>query len=260
MTTPSDTLPTGSPPSSRISASSAAMLEVRDLEVRYGGVQAVRGISFDVLPDTSVALVGPNGAGKTSTLEGLGGFVKTSRGAVRIAGSPVRPLRPRGRIELGLSLVPEGWNVLTELSVEDNLRLFGDAAPPAAAERAWPLERVYELFAPLWGRRELAAGLLSGGERQMLSIGCALRQGPRCLMLDEPTVGLSPAMAETVWEVCETLRGEGIALLIVAQEVERVLELVDHVLVMQSGQLTLDAPRDAETVARCHDLLGFGRS
>jgi branched-chain amino acid transport system ATP-binding protein len=235
------------------------MLEVRDLDVRYGGVHAVRDVSFDVMPDTSVALVGPNGAGKTSTLEGLGGFVKSS-GTVRIAGEAVRALRPRSRIELGISLVPEGWNVLTELSVEENLKLFGESAPPAAASRAWALERVYELFPVLKTRRELAAGLLSGGERQMLSIGCALRQGPKCLMLDEPTMGLSPAMAETVWEVCATLRGEGIALLIVAQEVERVLELVDHVLVMQSGKLTLNAPRDAETVARCHDLLGFGRT
>jgi len=233
------------------------VLVVEHLGVRYGGVKAVQDVSFSVDQNAVVALVGHNGAGKSSCLQALCGFVKSS-GSVALNGASIGSTPARSRIEHGLSLVPEGWGVLREFTVTENLQLFGDAAPPAAAARAWSLERVYDLFPNLAERQKVAAGQLSGGERQMLSVACSLRQGPRCLMLDEPTAGLSPAMSERVWEVCDHVRSEGIALVIVAQEVERVLEFVDHVLVMQSGELTLSAPNTDGTRSECRELLGFG--
>jgi branched-chain amino acid transport system ATP-binding protein len=232
-------------------------LVVRDLDVRYGGVKAVRGASFSVDHGTAVALVGHNGAGKSSCLEALCAFVKAS-GHIELNGEDISGAPARRRIEHGLSLVPEGWGVLRQFSVLENLRLFIDAAPPAAAARAWPIDQVYEVFPNLREREDVAAGQLSGGERQMLSLACSLMQGPVCLMLDEPTAGLSPAMAEAVWDACDAVRAEGIALVVVAQEVERILELVDHVVVMQSGAVTLDAPNTSDARATCRQLLGFG--
>jgi branched-chain amino acid transport system ATP-binding protein len=243
--------------SSRSDGRPTPTLKVTDLRVRYGGVKAVQGVSFTVEQGAVVALVGHNGAGKSSCLQGLCGFVKAT-GDIELNGQSIGGTAARSRIEHGLSLVPEGWGVLREFSVLDNLRLFADAAPPAAAARSWSLERIFAVFPNLRERENVAAGQLSGGERQMLSVACSLRQGPLCLMLDEPTAGLSPAMAEAVWEACDVVRAEGIALVIVAQEVERILELVDHVLVMQSGEIALDAPNSGATKTSCRELLGFG--
>jgi branched-chain amino acid transport system ATP-binding protein len=233
------------------------MLKVENLSVHYGGVKAVQGAGFVMGEGAVVAMVGHNGAGKSSCLQALSGFVKAT-GTIELGGVAIERASVRTRIEHGLSLVPEGWGVVREFSVLDNLRLFGDAAPPAAAARAWSIERICDLFPNLRERQNVAAGQLSGGERQMLSVACSLRQGPLLLMLDEPTAGLSPAMTEVVWEACEVVRAEGVTLLIVAQEVERILELVDHVLVMQSGELVLDAPNSAETKRTCRERLGFG--
>lgn len=232
-------------------------LLVEGLSVRYGGVKAVRDVSFSVAPASVTGLVGHNGAGKSSCLQALCGFVK-STGRVELNGESIGGTPARSRIEHGLSLVPEGWGVLREFTVLDNLKLFADAAPAAAQARAWSLERVYDLFPNLREREQVLAGQLSGGERQMLSVACSLRQGPRCLMLDEPTAGLSPAMSEAVWDACGIVQAEGIALVVVAQEVERILEFVDHVLVMQSGEITLNAPISAETKTACREQLGFG--
>ncbi len=231
-------------------------LTVADLRVRYGSVEAVRGVSFSLQPGTSAALFGHNGVGKSSCLQAIAGFVR-STGRVSVDGVDVSARDVRTRIGHGVCLVPEGWGVLRELSVHDNLVLFGQTSRGGGAGRAWSIERIYDLFPSLQARQRTLAGSLSGGERQMLSIACSLVQGPLYLLLDEPTTGLSPAMVDAVWNAWTAMRADGIAVLVVGQEVERILGLVDRVLVMQSGELALDQPNSPETAQQCRELLGF---
>jgi branched-chain amino acid transport system ATP-binding protein len=231
-------------------------LVVEDLRVRYGGVEAVRGVSFTVEPGQTVALFGHNGVGKSSSLQAVAGFVR-STGSVRMGEADLAARDVRGRIAAGLSLVPEGWGVLRELSVDDNLHLFRSTVPVAGRQRAWPVERIFELFPALKLRHRTAAGSLSGGERQMLSIACSLVQEPVYLLLDEPTTGLSPAMVDAVWTAWNAMRTQDISILVVGQEIERVLGLVDRVMVMQSGVLVLDQANDGSTRDAARELLGF---
>jgi branched-chain amino acid transport system ATP-binding protein len=231
-------------------------LTVADLRVRYGSVQAVRGVGFTLPPGTSAALFGHNGAGKSSTLQAICGFVRGT-GTVTVDGEDMSNRDVRTRIGRGISLVPEGWGVLRELSVHDNLALFGQTAPATGRARAWSIERIFELFGSLKARERTLAGSLSGGERQMLSIACSLVQGPRYLLLDEPTTGLSPMMVDLVWDAWSAMRGDGIAVLVVGQEVERILGLVDRVMVMQSGEIVLDRENDPDAAQACRELLGF---
>lgn len=232
------------------------MLRVTDLRVRYGSVEAVRGVDFSLAPGTTAALFGHNGVGKSSSLQAVAGFTKAS-GSVHVDGVDLSSRDVRARLSAGVSLVPEGWGVLRQLSVTENLTLFANTAPPEGAERAWSADRIFDLFPSLKDRHNQLAGSLSGGERQMLSIACSLSQGPVYLLLDEPTTGLSPAMIDAVWNAWTVMRAENIAVLVVGQEVERILGLVDRVMVMQAGEIVLDDVNSHQVADLARELLGF---
>jgi branched-chain amino acid transport system ATP-binding protein len=205
------------------------LLSVRDLVVRYGAVEAVHGISFDVGAGEVVALIGANGAGKTSTLAAISGLVRPARGAVRLAGRDLAGAAPHAIVRAGLIQVPEGREILARMSVHENLLLSGarDATP------------MYERFPILGERRALLAGNLSGGEQQLLAIARALLAKPRVLLLDEPSLGLAPKMVATVFGVLAELKASGTTMLLVEQNALRALRLADRAYVLELGRIGL---------------------
>ena len=204
-------------------------LDVRDLVVRYGAIEAVHGISFDVQPGEVVALIGANGAGKTSTLAALSGLVRPARGAVRLLGRDLAGAPPHAIVRAGLVQVPEGREILARMSVHENLLLSG--ATDATA--------MYERFPILAERRALPAGNLSGGEQQLLAIARALLARPRVLLLDEPSLGLAPKMVATVFLVLAELKRSGTTMLLVEQNALRALRLADRAYVLELGRIGL---------------------
>jgi branched-chain amino acid transport system ATP-binding protein len=205
------------------------LLVVRDLVVRYGAIEAVHGISFDVGAGEVVALIGANGAGKTSTLAAISGLVRPARGAVRLAGHDLAGAAPHAIVRAGLIQVPEGREILARMSVHENLLLSGarDATP------------MYERFPILAERRALLAGNLSGGEQQLLAIARALLARPRVLLLDEPSLGLAPKMVATVFGVLAELKASGTTMLLVEQNALRALRLADRAYVLELGRIGL---------------------
>jgi branched-chain amino acid transport system ATP-binding protein len=205
------------------------MLEVHDLVVRYGAIEALHGISFDVGAGEVVALIGANGAGKTSTLVAISGLVRPARGTVRLdgrdlAGAPVHTI-----VRAGLIQVPEGREILARMSVHENLLLSG----------ARDATSMYERFPILAERRALPAGSLSGGEQQLLAIARALLAKPRVLLLDEPSLGLAPKMVATVFGVLAELKAAGTTMLLVEQNALRALRLADRAYVLELGRIGL---------------------
>ncbi|WP_022799531.1 ABC transporter ATP-binding protein [Thermus islandicus] len=225
------------------------MLRVKGLSVSYGGVIAVSSLDLEVPSGKVVALLGANGAGKTSTLAAIAGLVP-ALGQVWFGQAEISDLPTPQRVALGLSLVPEGGGVFSRLSVEQNLQL-GAYRLRDPKEYGRRLERVYTLFPRLYERRSQVAGTLSGGERQMLAIGRALMSQPRFLMVDEPSLGLSPLMVDVVFSALAQLHREGITLLLVEQRVVEALELADYAYVLQSGRIVLSGPA-AELKASDH--------
>ena len=217
----------------------AGLLKIEHLEVRYGDLIGVADVSLEVRPGTIVALLGSNGAGKTTTLNAIAGLVPASKGSVvwrgdNIAGQPAYAI-----VRKGLALSPEGWRLFTAQTVEQNLRL---GATPLPDQRRVPalLEQVYALFPRLKERRRQRAGTLSGGERQMLAVGRALMCEPRILLLDEPSLGLSPATVEILYEALGRLHGQGLTLLIAEQSIHLALEIADYAYVLQTGHTVLE--------------------
>ena len=204
-------------------------LEVRDLVVRYGAIEALHGISFDVREGEVVALIGANGAGKTSTLAAISGIVRPARGAIRLAGRDLAGAAPHAIVRAGVIQVPEGREILARMSVHENLLLSG--ARDASA--------MYERFPILAERRDLAAGTLSGGEQQLLAIARALLATPRVLLLDEPSLGLAPKMVATVFGVLAELKATGTTMLLVEQNALRALRLADRGYVLELGRIGL---------------------
>jgi len=226
---------------------SAPLLAVEHLEVRYGDLIGVADISLDVPAGAVVALLGSNGAGKTTTLNALSGLIPASRGSITFAGDRIDGRPAHAIVRKGLALSPEGWRLFVEQSVENNLRLGATAL--ADRSRVGPLlERVYALFPRLAERRRQRAGTMSGGERQMLAVGRALMSEPRLLMLDEPSLGLAPAVVETMYETFGRLHGEGLTILLAEQSIEMALEVADYAYVLQVGRSVLSGP--ARQIAR----------
>lgn len=215
------------------------MLKVEDLSVAYGGVQAVRGLSLEVRPGEIAALLGANGAGKSSTLMAIVGSVKPKSGRVIFEGRDITGTPPDRLVTQGISMIPEGARVFARQPVEQNLRLgaYTVRDERVCGER---LERVYALFPRLKERRTQLAGTMSGGERQMLAIGRALMSGPRLLLIDEPSLGLSPLLVEQVFDALAALnRDDGLSVLLVEQNMAQALEVAARAYVMQSGRVAL---------------------
>jgi branched-chain amino acid transport system ATP-binding protein len=218
-------------------------LAVDGLEVRYGAVRAVRGLSFTVEPGEIVGLIGPNGAGKSSTLHAIMGAAPVTAGAVTLGGTSLLGLRPEDVARSGIALVPEGRRIFAELSVEENLRL-GLAGRRSQAGAHTAVERAYELFPVVREFRQRAAGALSGGQQQQLAIARALVAEPDVLLLDEPSLGLAPRIVDVVFDALAAIRESGLAVLLVEQRAQRTVALADRSHVISNGELRLTLGRD----------------
>ena len=225
-------------------------LELDELEVRHGAVQAVRGISLTVDRGEIVGLIGPNGAGKSSTLHAVMGLVPPDGGDVRLYGNSVVGRSPEDVARSGIALVPEGRRIFAELTVDENLRLG------SAGRRFGDLNSVYELFPVVRDFRRRHAGALSGGQQQQLAIARALIARPEVLLLDEPSLGLAPQMVDAVFEALAQIRDSGIAILLVEQRAQRTVALADRSHVLANGRLRLtlgpDAANDTETLVSAY--------
>jgi branched-chain amino acid transport system ATP-binding protein len=209
------------------------MLKLENLNCGYGSVEAVHDISFDVPAGSVFALLGPNGAGKTSTMMAIMGHVDIHGGRIVLEGEDITHRRAVDRVGLGIALVPEGRQLFSDLTVDENLTVGGYARP--AARDAVKRERVFGTFPRLHERRNQLAGSLSGGEQQMLAIGRALMAEPRLLLVDELSLGLMPKMVDLCLDALLALRRDGLTIVLVEQNTARALDVADHVCVMSSG-------------------------
>ncbi|MEM8551624.1 MAG: ABC transporter ATP-binding protein [Pseudomonadota bacterium] len=212
------------------------MLTVTGLHVHYGPVHAVKGVDLAVSAGSVTALLGANGAGKTSTLMAIAGARKVSEGSITFRGQPVTGIAAEEAVRLGIGVVPEGRRVFASLSVLENLRVAGSIAGDAAEERR---AAMMERFPILAERRHQQAGLLSGGEQQMLAIARALMSAPKLLLLDEPSLGLAPQMVDRVFDLIEMLKGEGIGILLVEQNVPMSLDVAQEAVVLANGAVSV---------------------
>jgi branched-chain amino acid transport system ATP-binding protein len=218
-----------------ISEGASTVLEVESLHVRYGKVEVVHGIDVHIGQGQVVLMLGPNGAGKTTTLHAVAGVRRPYSGAVRLDAAVVTSLPAYKMVGRGVVLVPEGRRVFGQLSVIENLRLGGHLAP--RHERSRTLSQVFEMFPVLFERRNSQAGLLSGGEQQMLAFGRALMSRPSYLLMDEPSMGLAPAMTAKVMDAVKEMSDSGIGMLMVEQNIEAGLAVADEVLVVSRGSV-----------------------
>jgi branched-chain amino acid transport system ATP-binding protein len=224
--------------------------------VRYGRTQAVKGVSLSVAADELVAILGANGAGKTSLLRALQGLVPAAGGRVRFGGEDITALSPPARLRRHLALVPEGRQIVFALSVHENLQMGTYCR--SDAETAHDIEAIYERFPNLAARRKMPASVLSGGEQQMLAIARALLAKPKLMMLDEPSLGLSPLLVERLFELIVGLSREGLAILLVEQNTEMALEAASRALVMELGSVVMTGPAEElrHNEALAHAYLG----
>lgn len=217
-----------------------ALLEIDSLTVRYGSISAVRAASLHVEAGEVVGLIGPNGAGKTTTLAAVAGLLSPAAGRVRLDGTDVTGWAPDRMLRGGVALVPEHRRLFADLTVADNLRVGG--ATVAAGERSTRLDEMTELFPVLADKLSTPAGYLSGGEAQQLAIARALMSHPQVLLMDEPSLGLAPALVDVVFTLIERLRDEGTTLVVVEQNATRMLAVADRAYVMRSGSVVADGP------------------
>jgi branched-chain amino acid transport system ATP-binding protein len=213
------------------------LLEVKALEVAYGGIKAVNGIDLQVRDGELVTLIGANGAGKTTTLKALAGLLRPTSGRVQYDGADITGLPAHKLVKFGLALVPEGRGVFGRLSIAENLAMGAYARRDRNVPRDY--ERAYGLFPRLAERRQQLAGTLSGGEQQMLAIARALMSRPKLLLLDEPSMGLAPLMVQKIFETIKMVAAEGVTLLLVEQNAKLALELCSRGYVMESGIIVL---------------------
>jgi branched-chain amino acid transport system ATP-binding protein len=217
------------------------LLKIEHLEVRYGDLIGVADVSLEVPAGSVVALLGSNGAGKTTTLNAIAGIVPASAGTVAFEGANIAGQPAYTIVRKGLALSPEGWRLFTQQSVENNLLL---GATPLADRKRIPrlLERVYAVFPRLAERRGQRAGTMSGGERQMLAVGRALMSEPKLLLLDEPSLGLAPAIVDAMYDAFAALHKDGQTILLAEQSVDLALEAADYAYVLQVGRTVLQGP------------------
>jgi branched-chain amino acid transport system ATP-binding protein len=213
------------------------LLEVSGLKVAYGGIQAVKGVSFQVGEGELVSLIGANGAGKTTTLGAITGSLPVADGQVRYLGQSISGQGPWDLVRQGLVMVPEGRGTFTRMTITENLMM--GAYLRRDAEITQDIDKIFALFPRLRERAQQLAGTMSGGEQQMLAMGRALMARPRVLLLDEPSMGLSPIMVDKIFEVVADVRRQGITVLLVEQNASRALGLADRGYVMDSGQITM---------------------
>ncbi len=215
------------------------MLEVRDIDVYYGIVPVLRQVSLEIGAGETVCLLGPNGAGKTTTVKSILGLLKPRMGAIFFEGLEITGMPPHRTVKLGLSVSPEGRLIFPDMSVRENLEV-GASTPGAGSHIRSSMERVYSLFPVLKERHTQAAGTLSGGEQQMLAIGRALMSRPRLLILDEPSLGLSPLLVQELFRSLKTLGEEGVSILLVEQNVAQALKIAQRAYVLESGRIVLE--------------------
>jgi branched-chain amino acid transport system ATP-binding protein len=217
------------------------MLELTDVDVRYGNIRALRGVSLRVAQGELVALIGSNGAGKTTTLRTISGLLRPTEGAITFEGAEISRAPTDRIVALGISHCPEGRRIFGSLTVAENLRL-GAVSRSDRRAIAEDLDMVFGLFPLLKERIGQAGGTLSGGEQQMLAIGRALMSRPRLLLLDEPSLGLAPLMVERIFATIAELKGQGRTILLVEQNVHHALDIADRAYVMETGRITLEGP------------------
>ena len=222
----------------------ASLLKVENLEVHYGDLIGVSDVSFDVPEGSVVALLGSNGGGKTTTLNAIAGLIPVHSGSILFGGQEIGGQPAFSIVRKGLALSPEGWRLFVGQSVEQNLRL-GATALAERGRVAAVLDRVFAMFPRLKERRRQRAGTLSGGERQMLAVGRALMSDPKLLMLDEPSLGLAPAVVESMYDTFGRLHREGLTILLAEQSIELALEVSDFATVLQVGKSVLSGPAAA---------------
>lgn len=215
-----------------------ALLEVKDLEVYYGMINALKGVSFEVNEGEIVSLIGANGAGKTTILHTVTGLISAKSGSIIYDGKDITKVPPHKIVYMGMAHVPEGRRVFQQLSVYDNLKL-GAYSRKNKAEIAKSLERVYNHFPRLKERKNQVAGTLSGGEQQMLAMGRAMMSDPKIIVMDEPSMGLSPLLVKEVFSIIKAMHESGITVLLVEQNAKMALSIADRAYVLETGNITL---------------------
>ena len=215
----------------------ATMLDVQDINVYYGAIHAVKGISFQVEEGEIVTLIGANGAGKTTTLQTVSGLLRSRTGSISFMGEDISNVPASKLVSKGLAQVPEGRRIFLQMSVEENLEMGAFTQPASAVDPH--LERVYAQFPRLKERRKQVAGTLSGGEQQMLAMGRALMSDPKLLMLDEPSMGLAPILVEQIFDIIRELNQAGSTILLVEQNAQMALSVARRGYVLETGRVTL---------------------
>lgn len=212
------------------------ILEIKNLSVSYGGIEAIKNISFDVEEGKIVTLIGSNGAGKSSTLRSIAGIVKAKSGEVLFNGENILGMSPDHIVKRGITLVPEGRRVFPNLTVLENLKIGAYLRKDNLND---DIEYVYSLFPRLKERSWQLAGTLSGGEQQMLAVGRALMARPRLIMMDEPSLGLAPLVVQGIFDIIRTINEQGITVLLIEQNANMALKAADNAFVMQTGEITM---------------------
>ena len=217
---------------------SETILKIEDLQVRYGGIEAVKGISFDVQQGQIVTLIGSNGAGKSSTLRTISGLVKPSGGKITFQGEDITGKDPTQIVTQGVTLVPEGRRIFPDMTVLENLKIGAYLRKDDLSE---DLEWVYSLFPRLKERSWQAGGTLSGGEQQMLAVGRALMSRPKLLMMDEPSLGLAPLVVRDIFSIIQEINKQGVTILLIEQNANAALRAADYGFVMETGRIILSS-------------------
>ncbi len=216
-------------------------LEIKDLRVHYGKIEAIKGVSFVVNQGEIVTLIGANGAGKTTILKTISGLRPVSSGSVTFDGVDINKVQAHKRVDLGISQVPEGRGIFPGMTVLENLEMGKFNRKDAKAEMAEDLERVYALFPRLKERVSQAGGTLSGGEQQMLAMGRALMARPKVLLLDEPSMGLAPQMIANIFRIITEINKQGVTILLVEQNAQQALQRADRAYILETGNVTKEA-------------------